>query len=102
LNDVVILSHFMLDRRELGSAYSYAALQVYVALGKALGIDVDALLRGSLSRDRCARLAEAVWERSPDELRSAARKAYADEFGVELPDVVFSKAREQRRYRPER
>ncbi len=102
LLDVIILAHFMLDRRQLGSPYSYAALEVYAALGKALGINVDALLGRSISRERFARLAEAVWEHPPAELRDAARRAYASDFGAPLPEVSFDTARDFPYYRPDR
>ena len=102
LLDVVILAHFMLDRRQLGSPYSYAALEVYAALGKALGINVEALLGRSISRERFARLAEAVWEHSPAELRDAAQRAYAADFGAPLPEVSFDAARDNPYYRPDR
>jgi hypothetical protein len=102
LLDVIILAHFMLDRRQLGSPYSYAALEVYAALGKALGINVEALLGRSISRERFARLAEAVWEHPPAELRDAARRAYASDFGAPLPEVSFAAARDNAYYRPDR
>jgi len=101
LLDVVILAHFMLDKQQLGGAYSYAALEVYGALAQALGMDVERAL-AVISRERFARLAAAIWERSPSELREAAHKAYLTEFGVALSDVTFHAVSENPRYRPER
>ncbi|HVY31403.1 MAG TPA: hypothetical protein VHB79_32845 [Polyangiaceae bacterium] len=101
LLDLVILSHFFLDQQQHGTPYTYAALEVYAAVGKALGIDVDAMLGRSISRERFARLAESVWERGPDEVREAAKRGYAADFAGELPEVSFASVREGPRYRPD-
>ncbi|HET9931682.1 MAG TPA: hypothetical protein VFQ35_13370 [Polyangiaceae bacterium] len=101
LLELVILSNFVLDQQARNAPYTYAALAVYAALAKALGIDVDAVLGRSISRQRFARLAVELWSRPPDELREAARRAYLAEFGVELPSVKRENGHENARYRPE-
>lgn len=101
LLDLVLLSHFMLDRDQLGSPYSYAALQVYASIGRALGIDVDAALGRSISREAFASLARAVWERGPSEIREAAKRGYAADFGGGLAEVSFQALPPNPRFRPD-
>jgi len=100
LLDLVILSNFPLNRDTRDLAYTYAALAVYAGMGKALGIDVDAVLGRSISRQRFAKLAIELWSRSPEDLRQAARRAYLAEFGMELPQVKRASAQENAHYRP--
>jgi hypothetical protein len=76
-------------------------LEVYWALGKALGIDVERALGRAISRERFARLAEAIWERPPAHLREAAVKAYQTEFGVALPEAQLTVVRDNAYYRPD-
>lgn len=101
LLDLVILSNFVLNRETKNPPYTYAALAVYAALGKALGVDVDAVLGRSISRQRFANLAELLWGRPADELRDAARRAYAAEFGSEWANVARDTGHENPRFRPE-
>ena len=101
LLDLVILSNFVLNQETRNAPYTYAALAVYAALGKELGIDVQAVLGRSISRPRFARLAMELWSHSASELRDGARRAYAAEFGMELPNVRREGGRENARYRPE-
>jgi hypothetical protein len=74
---------------------------VYQALGVALHVD-DALLldESVISRPRIGRLVQAVWQRPPDEIREAAARAYAAEYGQPLPEVSFEEVRENPYYRP--
>ncbi len=102
LLDLVILSNFVLNQETRNAPYTYAALAVYAALGKELGIDVQAVLGRSISRPRFARLAIELWSRSESELRNGARRAYAAEFGFELPSVRREGGHENARYRPNR
>jgi hypothetical protein len=101
LLDLVILSNFVLNRETRNPPYTYAALAAYAAMGKALGIDVDTVLGRSISRQNFAKLAVLLWERPPEELRKAARRAYAAEFGAEWATVTREAGHENPRYRPE-
>lgn len=91
----------MLNQEARSAPYTYAALAVYAALGRALGVDVETVLGRSISRPRFARLATELWSHSADELRDGARRAYSAEFGVELPVVKREAGHENLRYRPE-
>jgi hypothetical protein len=101
--ELVVLSAFVLDQEQLNqsAAYGYAVTSVYVAIARALGIDVEAVLgRGTIRRERVAKLALLVWSKSDAELRAAARRAYLAEFKYELPEVKLEGRKEHARYRP--
>jgi hypothetical protein len=99
--ELVLLSHFMLDREELGTPYTYAALQVYASVGGALGLDLDEMLgQGAVSRAQFARLALAIWSRTPAEVKAAAARGYQTDYAAELPVVRIVGAQENARYRP--
>jgi hypothetical protein len=101
--ELVVLSAFVLDQEHLNqsAAYGYAVTSVYVAIARALGIDVEAALgRGTIRRERVAKLAMLVWDKSDAELRAAARSAYLAEYKAELPEVKLEGRKEYARYRP--
>lgn len=101
--ELVVLSSFVLDQEQLShsAAYGYAVASVYVAIARALGIDVDAVLgRGTIRRERLAKLALLIWGKSDAELRAAARTAYLAEFKSELPEAKLESRKEYARYRP--
>lgn len=101
--ELIVLSTFILDQEQLSAsaAYGYAAVSVYVALARALGVDVEATLgRGSIRRERVAKLAQIIWERPEAEVRAAARRAYLADYKVELPEVRLEARKEYARYRP--
>ncbi len=103
VTELVVLSTFILDQQQLNraAAYGYAATSVYVAIARALGIDVDAVLgRGRVRRERVAKLAMLVWGKPDEALREAARRAYLAEYKAELPDVKLEGRKEYARYRP--
>jgi hypothetical protein len=94
----------MLDSslQQAAAPYSYAAITVYVALAKALGIDADAVLgRGTIRRQWLAELAMLVWSKSDAELRVAARRAYLTELEAALPEVELEGRKTNLRFRPE-
>lgn len=101
--ELVVLSSFILDQEQLNhsAAYGYAVTSVYVAIARALGMDVEAVLgRGTIRREHVAKLAMLVWSKSDAELRAAARRAYLAEYKVELPEVKLEGRKEYARYRP--
>lgn len=100
LLELLVLSRFFLDAEQGRTPYTYAAVAVYLALARELGTDIDPLLARVLTRERFARLAIPLWQRTPEEIRKAAARAYAKEFGHELESVSLTERVVHRRYRP--
>lgn len=99
--ELLILSHFVLDRDQGRSAYTYAAVAVYQVLARELGVDVAAVLgRGAVTRERFARLALEVWSRPVSEIQAAGLRAYEAELGTSLEAVSIERFAENARYRP--
>lgn len=100
LLELLVLSRFVLDAEQGRTPYTYAAVAVYLALARELGIDIEPLLGRAITRERFARLALPLWQRTPEEIEKAAARAYATEFGAELESVPLTERVAHRRYRP--
>ncbi|HEY3496962.1 MAG TPA: hypothetical protein VGK73_19820 [Polyangiaceae bacterium] len=97
--DLVLMVRLGLNRGSQGGAHAIAAAAALLVVGQELGIDPEEYLSGGLGRRELAELLVRVAERKPEEIRSAAQRAYATSFGHELPQVKRKGIRENRTWR---
>lgn len=97
---LIVLSGILLNTHSSGGVYWYAAIGLFEAVARELGIDAEQVVgHGRLERERIATLVTQVIARSPDELRMAARGAYEKAYGEPVPHVVQKSVSENPRWR---
>lgn len=83
----VRLMGFVFDSGQWDSTYADTSLAITEALARALDIKYGALVaNGSVNRSELAKLFTAILQKSPAELRAAAKKAYKETFGHDLAE----------------
>jgi hypothetical protein len=88
---LMLLSHFLFDKDEWGTAYSCASLTIFELLSTALALpDADApLVRyGSVQREALTRRFLAMTDHSTADLRDAARRAWEGAYASPLAHVT--------------
>jgi hypothetical protein len=88
---ILTMSRLFLTKNTMRSSHSYAGIVALEESARMLGIDTEQALGRRITRQELAALMVRVCEFSPDEIRSAARKAYASLFGHELQKVTRGK-----------
>lgn len=85
----VLLASHLFNKAALGGAYSYAALAALDAISSELGIDFWEHVRTRIERKDVAKVFLKVVERPPEEVRSAAQRAYEKAYEQRVPDVAI-------------
>ena len=87
--ELVVLSNLLLNGDLGGGVYWYAALGLFEAVAKELGIDPDTVVgRGRLDRARIAALVGQLITRDGNELRAAGARAYEKAYSEPVPHAV--------------
>lgn len=95
---LLLLSRFLFDRREWGTAYACASLAVFDMLSPAMGVpaaDAPLVRGGAVLREELARRVLAMTAAPAEEIRHAARETWEEAYGGPLATV---KVREVARY----
>lgn len=96
--ELMLLSRFAFDAEQWGGAYCYAALAATDAIGHELGLpDVKLIGNRSVLREELTERFIAISQKSPDDIRAAARKAWAAYYGAPLAEL---KAGQEIHYAP--
>ncbi len=88
---LLLLSRFLFDRHEWGTAYSCASLAVFDMLSPALGVPgaEGPLVRGGgVLREELARRVIDITGRRAEDIRDAARKTWEEAYAATLPKVT--------------
>jgi hypothetical protein len=99
--EMVLLSRFLFDRRSWGYPYCDAAFVALAEIGKELGVpDIEPLSsRGSLMRGKASKILVAITDRSDEDVRAAAERAWERMYEAKLPTIGTVKAVENARWR---
>jgi hypothetical protein len=92
---LMLLSHFLFDRREWGTAYSCASVTIFELVSTALRLpeaDVPLVRYGSVQREALARRFIAMTDHPAGELRDAAKRAWEQAYASPLAKVTTREA----------
>jgi len=99
LLELIVLSTHVLDARNGGGVYWYAALGVLAALASELGLEPEPLIGRRVERERLATLLTQLIAQDPKALRAAAARAYEQAYGEPVPHAVKQVTRENAAFR---
>jgi hypothetical protein len=88
---LLLLSRYLFNRHEWGTAYSCASVAVFDMLSTTLampGAEARLVRGGSVVRDELARRVLDITGRGADEIRAAARKTWEEAYGGTLARVT--------------
>lgn len=86
--ELMLLSRFAFDAEQWGGAYCYAALAAIDALGRELGLpDVQLIGNRSVQREELTERFMAISQKPAEDIRAAARKAWASYYGAQLAEL---------------
>jgi hypothetical protein len=99
---LMILSKFLFDRDQWGTAYSCAAVTIFELLSTALALpDAEERLvrNGAVVREALERRLVEITARSQQELHDAARRAWEGAYGGELAKIAVHEVAHNRAWR---
>jgi hypothetical protein len=86
--NLTLLSRFLFNRDLWGGAETYVSLVIFQEVGKELGLVVPPLLEnGRIEREKVSSLYLQITDKSPQEIREAAKRAWEKQFGEPLPEM---------------
>jgi hypothetical protein len=92
---LMLLSHFLFDKGEWGTAYSCAALTIFELVSTVLAApdaDLPLVRYGSVQRETLTKRFIALTDQSVDALREGARRAWEEAYGAPLAHVTTREA----------
>ncbi len=99
---LMLLSHFLFDKGEWGTAYSCASLAIFELVSTALALpeaDVPLVRYGNVQREALTRRFIAMTDHPSAELRDAARRAWEEAYASPLAHVTTRDAARNRPWR---
>ncbi len=99
LLELALLSRYLFNAADTGTAYFFAALGVFEALAGELQLALPTLQAPVLRRIHLAELVTRVLDATPDQLREAAQAAYQREYGMPLLKSSVISERNYERWR---